>query len=159
MADFESLSWVKAPTDGEVARAIRKNVRMHRREKGRGGHRFAQSFLKTLWVADDGRHAVLNHIDDLTWQMFYRHPESGWGLIHWYATRREAQASAESAHPDLVFQAPTIYSGINILAHFPDRKNRMRVHCSSDYTATVIEETFMKLGCITRREVVPEAVA
>ena len=159
MADFESLSWVKQPVDGDFARAIRKDVRLYRRERGRGGHRFSMNFIKTLWVADDSMHAVLNHIDDLVWQMFYRHPTQGWLLIHWYDTRREAQAAAESDHPELVSRRPTVHPGINVLANFPHRDNRMRVHCSSDYTATVVEETFVKIGCITAREVVPEAVA
>lgn len=158
MSDFQVIEWVKCDNDGDLARELRKNIRQHRREKGRAGHRFAFTFLKTLWVADDDHHAVLNHVDDTVWQMWYRHPVEGWVLISWHATRREAQAAAESSHPQLVVPKVRIHPGINVLAGWPGRELNMRVACSSEYTADVIGEIFAKLGCGTRRELVSAKV-
>lgn len=159
MPDFAALEWSKQSLTGDVAKALRKDVRTYRRERGRGGHRFSYNYLKTLWAADDGLHAVCNHIDDSAWQMWYRHPTDGWIMIDWHLTRREAQAAAESKHPELVERKPKIFPGINVLAGWPDRDPTMRVHCSSEATATVVSEAFDKIGCITRRELVPAEVA
>lgn len=159
MSDFIALNWSKQPLTGDVSRALRKDVRTYRRERGRGDHRFSYTCLKTLWAADDGLHVVCNHIDDPAWQMWYRHPASGWIMIDWHLTRREAQAAAESKHPELVERKPKVFPGINVLAGWPDRDPTMRVHCSSEATAAAVADAFVKIGCITGRELVATEVA
>lgn len=152
--DFDALDWSKQPTDGPVSQAIRRDVRKHRRERGRGGHRFSLNYLKTVWSASDGSHVVLNHVDDLIWQMWYRHPEQGWVLMDWLSTRREAQAAAETHQPELSDSRPDMPPGIYVLAAWPGRPSTMRVHCSSERTADDITEVFARLGCDTQRELV-----
>jgi hypothetical protein len=156
MADFTALEWVKHPTDQTLAQNLRRNVRQKRTERGRGGHRFSMNYLKTLWGASDGIHAVLNHVDDPVWQMWYEHPEQGWMLISWHATRREAQAAAESRHPEIMDPEPTVRPGLNLVAGHPSRPGKypIRVLCSSEHTATELEGIFDRLGFHTRRELV-----
>jgi len=150
MPDFHCLEWHKQPIDSPVALAIRRDVREHRRERGRGGHRFSLNHVKSLWSANDGRHVVLNHVDDPAWQMWHR-DNAGWSMVSWHQTRREAQAAAEndSAPPEA-----KITSGIYVLAGSDPERMTIRTHCTSAATADDIEAVYVKLGFTTARETV-----
>jgi hypothetical protein len=157
MADFDLITWRKLPLDGDLARSIRKDVRTHRRERGRGGHRFSFSHLKSLYGSDSGLHAVCNHTDDSVWQFWYRHPEDGWVLVNWHDALREAKAAAELPMPDTGPKPRPLAPGIHLLAgwdHGEETEYTIRLCCSSEDTATAMTEVYQKLGCLVKREVV-----
>lgn len=159
MPDFQALEWRKAATTDLVAQAIRKDVRSYRRERGRAGHRFSLNHVKSLWAANDGAHAVLNHLDDEAWQMWYRHPETGWAMVSWHLTRREAQAAAEngkSAPRNSELKEPD--PGLYVLAGSNPDRMTIRTHCRSEIAATDIEAVYAKLGFATARETVAPPV-
>lgn len=146
---FNSLEWARAKThDVDIVHAIRHDVRKYRREKGRAGHRFRFATIKNIWYVDE-IHAVINHTDDPLWQYWYNHPQDGWILVHWYTTRREAQAAAELPHPEQSVTAKPFIEGIYVRAGWDMDNYTMRVTCSSDRTAVDIQSIFRKLGCFT----------
>lgn len=147
------LPWKKQPLDGEVARSIRHDIRMHRRERGRAGHRFRYDDLQVLWAASN-KYAVLRHLSDPVWQFFYNHPTEGWKLISWHFTRREAQVAACQPIPEPKVKAQPVKEGIHVLAGWPKKKKTMRVPCSSPETAGAVEAAFLHLGCEVKRELV-----
>lgn len=148
----ELLNWKKQALDGEVARAVRHDTRMHRRERGRGGHRFRFDDLKALWHVGD--YVVLTHHSDSIWQLYHRDPEQGWLLISWFFTRREAQVAALHPLPDITPKPKRAVEGVHVLAGWPDGEKTMRVPCGTSYTAEVIEAAFASIGCETERELV-----
>lgn len=156
MPEFDSLGWSREKLDGSLARSIRSSIRLRRRERGRGGHRYRFNTLKNLWAVDV-IHAVVNHTDDPEWQYYYNHPSEGWLLISWHLTRREAQAAAElPLPPELV---PTVASratveGWHVLAGWKKDKFTMDVPCTSEEIAGEIEETFQVIGCHTSKSLV-----
>jgi hypothetical protein len=159
--DFELPHWTNQPLDGDVALSIRHDVRQYRRERGRGGHRFRHSHLKSLWSVED-IHAVLNHNDDPAWQYWYHDARQGWLLVDWFSTRREAQAFVDmNPVPTIVIHGTNVDdTPIHVLAGWPDpeypellpKDYTMRVPCRSDYTASVVIEVFEKVGCLTRQD-------
>lgn len=158
MLDFLALSWRKQPIDGALAQSIRRDVRKHRRERGRAGHRFSQPYLKTLWGSIDNDHAVLNHVDDLAWQMWFRDPRIGWWMVSWHLTRREAQAAAENVRPAPLLEERAPDPGLYVLAGSSEDRLTIRTQCSSEYSAEQLEETYAGLGFITRRETIGQPV-
>jgi hypothetical protein len=159
MSDFTSLEWQKQPTTSYIAHAIRKDTRKYRRERGRGGHRFSLNYVKSLWAASDGVHAVLNHIDDPAWQIWFCDPETGWALCSWHLTRREAQAVAENSlgiplRPGTKGLGPGLY----VLAGSDPGRPSIRTFCSSETSANDIEAVYVKLGFTTAREIVDPPV-
>lgn len=156
--DFDPFGWQKQKPDQEIARAIRRDIHLHRRERGRGGHRYRFATLKSLWTVDI-IHAVLNHKDDPVWQRYYNHPSQGWLLVDWYMTRREAQAAAELPLPEDILRptpalAPEI--GWHVYAGWQSSKWTMDVPCSSWETACEIDAVFAEIGCYaTKTLVVP----
>ena len=160
MPDFELTDWSNQPLDGEVAHSIRHDVRAFRRERGRGGHRFRYTHLKTLWVS--AAYAVLNHTDDQVWQLWYQDARQGWLLVDWCRTRREAQAVAD-ANPipkELVIHGTDARdSMITVRAGWPDpqypdlppKVYTMKVGCATPYTAEQITAVFERIGCLTEK--------
>jgi hypothetical protein len=148
--DFEVLPWKKQDADGEVSKHIRRHVRLYRRERGRGGHRFRYATLKSLWSAD-AIHVVLNHKDDPSWQYWYNDPRQGWNLISWHLTRREAQVAAEMPHPDLTPEPKFLTEGLYVLAGWSDENYTMKVACSSEGTADQIIAVFTGIGCVATK--------
>lgn len=149
---FDSLQWSKAKNSSDdIVRSIRHDVRKFRREKGRAGHRFRFATLKNIWYVDQV-HAVVNHTDDPVWQYWYNDPQDGWMLVHWYSTRREAQAAAELPHPESVKEKLVVADksdGHYVLVAWPNKDFSMRYHCSSPYTAQETMKVWEKLGCRT----------
>lgn len=158
MPDFELIGWRQQPLDGDIARVMRRSIRMYRRERGRGGHRFSYLNLKSLWVTDDLAHVVLNHKDDLVWQFWWNDPLEGWLQISFHSTRREAQAAAELPRIPVVVPAEKLVPGLYVLAAWPKQDQspdyKMRVHCRSESAVEAVVEVFDKLGCITKQETV-----
>jgi len=150
--DFRAFQWVNLLPSHDLASAIRHDVRLRRRERGRGGHRFNYRTLKSLWSAD-GIHAVLNHKDDSTWQLWYDDPTLGWDMVHWYGTRREAQAAAEMPHPERKTAQSSPEHGTFVLAGWPNSTHdTMKVHCSSASIADDIMAAFTAIGCSAKKE-------
>ena len=153
---MEILDWKKAPVDGDEARALRRDIRMRRRERGRGGHRFRFDDLKALWVAStpDGDAAVLTHHGDSIWQLWRHDDTRGWLLTSWHFTRREAQVAAlkpvEHPEPPRRDLAP----GIHVVASWPKQKPSIRVICTTPYTAQALEDVMTSLGCDVLTETV-----
>lgn len=146
---FHSLQWTKTRTnDDDVIRLIRRDVRKFRREKGRAGHRFNHAKLKNCWHVEE-THAVINHTDDPLWQYWYNHPQDGWTLVHWYSTRREAQAAAELPHPEAQAAVDRTVDGLYVKAGWSMDDYTMRVTCASRRIAEEIQGVFRKLGCVT----------
>ena len=146
-----ALTWEKHTVDGTFATEIRRGIRQHRREKGRGGHRFRYDDLKTLWGAKDrkGTYAVLTHNEDKLWQYWFK-GEDGWKLQSWFKLLKDAQAEAEKPRPKPVVVPSKVEPGSYVHAAWtaPYRGRKpMVVRCQTDSTAAVISELFQKLGC------------
>ncbi len=161
MPEFDLLTWTRQPADGDFAKELRHDVRMHRREKGRSGHRFNYNRLKSLWSVG-GIHAVMNHQDDPTWQFWHKDALSGWNLMSWHLTRREAQAAAEQPLPDLTPKPKDktyglhVYAGWSGMDPFGFQRDwpSIVVPCSSEYTAGVIVKIFEDMGCEVKKDLV-----
>lgn len=143
------LQWIKHPVDGDFAKALRRGIRMNRREKGRGGHRFIYGDLKTLWGSGDN-YAILIHDTDRYWQFWWRHPERGWFLQSWHRLLSEAKEEAESPRILEVPNSPT--PGTYVCAEWKEPyrgKAPMMVRCHTEYTTKEIRDVFERLGCAT----------
>jgi hypothetical protein len=155
-----TVEWASEPLDGSLARALRRDIRARRRDKGRGGHRFRFADLKELRAGlDDGAAvcAVLTHNEDPVFQHWAHHPTDGWLLIDWYERSTFAmKAAQEFVWP--VREADSRPPGTYVLAGskptHPDQEVRftMRVHCRSKNIAIAIAETFRSLGFVTQHE-------
>jgi hypothetical protein len=148
--DFNLMNWEKQKNDSSLARAIRSDTRLHRRERGRGGHRFHFSALKGLWSVEN-IHAVLNHKDDPAWLYFYNHPQQGWILVDWRMTRREAQALAELPQEYQVLYAEQAVEksqvpGWHVHAGEKEHETSIDVSCRSEEIADDIREVFQEIG-------------
>jgi hypothetical protein len=148
--DFYSHTWIKAKdNDADIVQAIRRDIRINRRERGRAGHRFRHSTLKNVWYVDL-IHAVVNHTDDPVWQHYYNHPRDGWVLVNWHMTRREAQAAAEQPYVEQeVADRPDGPKGLYVIADWPGHDNGypIKVHCSSPQIAGELKGVFESIGC------------
>jgi hypothetical protein len=149
--DFKTYSWIKAKdNDADIVQAIRRDIRINRRERGRAGHRFRHVTLKNVWYVDL-IHAVVNHTDDPVWQYWYNHPRQGWILVNWYMTRREAQAAAELPYvePEATEDKSEGLKGLHVVADWPGRDNGypIKVYCSSPRIAAELKDVFESIGC------------
>ena len=143
--DFHSLQWSQLKHDHEVIAELRRDVRVHRRETGRAGHRFNPATLKNVWAADDV-HLVLNHTDDPAWQHWH-HGAQGWYLVHWHPSRREAQAAAELPLRTVPVDVVDMVVGLRVEAGWPGRGSTMIVTCSSPATAEDVAKVYSNIGC------------
>lgn len=144
------LQWERKPVDGPFIKKFRREVRSHRREKGRGGHEFIHDDLRGLWTSGDS-YAVLNHNTDRSWQFWWRHPERGWFLQSWHKLLSEAKEEADKPRVFDVVEKARV-SGTYVCAEWLDPQwgsGPMMVRCSSDYTASEIASVFEALGCRT----------
>lgn len=141
------LEWNKCPVDGDFAKRLRREIRMHRRERGRSGNRFSYSDLRALWSSGED-HAILTHTDNNLWQYWWNNPEKGWFLQSWHRLLGDAKEEAERPRP--VDLAPSeITSGLYVRAFWPDSDEKpMMVKCSSPNTASQIKEIFETIGCV-----------
>ena len=164
-----SLTWISDPTT-TVARHLRRDIRAHRREKGRGDHRFRYTDLKELHAGylhplgqeEEGPiHVVLTHHEDPVWQHWARHPENGWMLCDWYSDKQQAMAAAEQHNWEPVEEVPNGREpGIYVLAGWPKEINEpidytMSTHCTSKNVAITVADTYRAMGCVTSQEIVP----
>jgi hypothetical protein len=127
---------------------------MYRREKGRGGHGFSYSDLKGVWGSGDD-YAIVTHIDNRAWQLWWRHPERGWFLQSWHRLLNEAKDEAENPRTlDLVPQQnlPGTYVCAEWKAPYSSNQPMM-VRCQ-EYTAGEIASVFDSLGCSTYIKVI-----
>lgn len=150
------MRWEKQKNDSSLARAIRADIRAHRRERGRGGHRFRFSHLKGLWSVGE-IHAVLNHKDDPAWQYYYNHPKQGWILVDWRMTRREAQALAELPQEYQALYAEQAVEkssvpGWHVYAGWSPGEYSMDVLCTTFDIACEVDAVFSEIGCVTRKD-------
>jgi hypothetical protein len=144
------LQWNREPVDGEFAKALRRGIRMHRRERGRGGHGFGYSDLRALWVSGK-EHAVLTHDCDRIWQYWWQHPQRGWFLQSWHRLLAEAKQEADRPRPLDAAPSP-LSSGTYVCAEWVDPysgKTPMMIRCHTEYTAREISDVFERLGCVT----------
>ena len=150
------LQWVKCSVDGSFAKDLRRGIRMHRREKGRGGHRFSFSDLRGIWISGDD-HAILTHDDDHAWQFWWRHPERGWYLQSWHRLLSEAKEEAEKPRVLEIASRP-LSSGIYVCAEWQEPyikgSKPMMVRCSSESTLKDILQVFSSLGCVASMKTV-----
>lgn len=148
------LQWNKHPVDGDFAKKLRREIRMHRRERGRSGNRFCYSELRVIWSSGDD-HAIITHKDNNLWQYWWKHPSKGWFLQSWHRLLSDAKEEAEQPRP--LEMAPAKNSpGTYIYAYWdsPYSGGPMMVRCSTDYTASQIREVFRSLGCSTELKTV-----
>jgi hypothetical protein len=158
-----SLTWISDPNRA-IAQYLRRDIRAHRREKGRDGHRFHYSEIKELHAGypnppADGElpiHIVLTHHDDSTWQHWAHHHEKGWLLCTTSPTRAAAMELAES-HTWELEEIPPPESGLYVLAGWPHPDEElsftMRVRCHSKNIAITVADVLRSLGCHTSQEV------
>lgn len=150
------LQWERIPTNGDFMKKMRRELRIHRREKGRGGHEFVHDDVRTLWASGDD-YAILTHNSDRVWQFWWRHPEQGWALQSWHRLLADAKQEADKprilALPSVKAPEPGLY--VCAVWQEPYSGNRpLMVRCSSDYTATEVTDMFLALGCQTSTKTV-----
>lgn len=145
------LQWEKISADDPFVKRMRRELRMHRREKGRGGHEFMHDDIRAMWLSGDDC-VIVSHSTDRVWQFWWRHPEQSWALQSWH--RLLAEAKAEADKPRIVSPPPQrgCDPGLYVCAEWLKPYHghgAMRVRCSSDYTASEISQVFQGLGCHT----------
>jgi hypothetical protein len=144
------MKWSKQPLDGPIAKALRRDIRTHRREGGRDGHRFDYADLRTLWYADP--HVVLTHHGDTIWQYWYRHDRHGWLLGSCAERLRDAQRFAEAPRMEMT-DDPIPKTGLFVCGAIGERKEpTISVHCRSTYTASEVSAVLGRLGYRTYEE-------
>ena len=151
------MDWTKQSPNGPAAKKLRREIRMHRREKGRGGHGFSFDDIRALWMLGDD-HAIVSHNSDRSWQFWWRNPGRGWYLQSWHRLLGEAQDEAKK--PRAITPAPTKTRspGNYVYAEWTapySGNDPIMVRCSSDYTTAAIREVFESLCCITSVQSVP----
>jgi hypothetical protein len=151
-----TLDWERQPIDGSIFKDFRRQVRIHHRQKGRGGHEFIRDDVRSLWSSGDS-HLIISHNIDRFWQFWWRHPEAGWFLQSWHRVLSEAKEEAENPR---VFELPKgkkRNQGSYLCAEWPDSfcdSSPMMVRCSSQYTTSEMRDVFEGLGCQTYTKVV-----
>lgn len=150
-----NILWTQEPVDGDLAKTLRRDIRMHRREKGRGGHRFRYDDLADLMVG--GNHVAATHHEDKHWQHWWRDGDEGWKLQGSYTTLRSAQEAAAASVPIRQLPPPlpaNLSAGLYVRATWPrqDRPRGIRVKCSTPRTAEVLTDIFTRLGYETKQE-------
>lgn len=157
-----TLNWTPEPLDQALARQLRRDIRAHRRTRGRGGHRYVLKDLRELWVGrelGEVRYVLAQHHGDPVWQVWGWHLTDGWHLIDWSEALTVAQDIATNhswpePDPDLP-EEPGTYVVAGWAPEDPDQQPSftMRVRCSTKNTAIAVSEVLHKLGCTTEREV------
>lgn len=163
------MIWFEQKTDSELSQAIRRDLRLYRREKGKGGHKFLFKDLLAICSdtddSDRAEHAIVTHHQDPAWQHYWRHPERGWMQQKAYATRDEAAAAVE------VFTPPKIHfktavrdpetgeskpseTATYVFAGVDGGPKTMRVKVSSPWVEKQMAEVFARLGYETDRKTV-----
>jgi hypothetical protein len=95
--------WFEHKKDGDLAKSIRRDLRLYRREKGKGGHRFVFKDLQEIWstAGDVPEHVLVTHYQDATWQHYWCHPERGWLQQGFYSSKDDAiQGVGEFTPPE-----------------------------------------------------------
>jgi hypothetical protein len=159
---LSDLTWQLEPVNKAIAQLLRRDIRAHRREKGRGGHRFKYSDISEIYAAyTDGEladHILVHHNDDPVWQDWCNHPEDGWILCDWYPSLQQAQQAAQIHSWEPVEVTPEVDGrepGIYVLAGWPGRTTTpIRVHCHSKNIAITIADILRGLGLMTSQETV-----
>lgn len=162
-----SLTWTQESLDAKLVQHLRRDIRAHRRERGRGGHRYVFKDLKELHAGrtepDLITYVVLTHHQDPAWLVFGWHEGHGWLLLGWHEQCEQARLAAESHvwEPEEDSVASPGEPGIYVCAGWayapfrdPEKPvaHTMRVHCRTKNAAIAIAEAFHKLGCETVRE-------
>jgi hypothetical protein len=150
------MEWVKQATDGASSKKLRREIRMHRREKGRAGHGFVFDDIRALWMSGDDN-AIVSHNSDRSWQLWWRNPSRGWHLQSWHRLLSEAQEEAQKPRAIPVTEKAR-KPGNYVVAEWtnPYSGNApIMVRCSSDYTTKAITEVFESLCCITAVQSIP----
>lgn len=149
-------SWTQESTDGELAKFLRRDIRLHRREKGKGGHRYRYDDLTGLMVNANRDHVAATHLEDKHWQHWWRDGNEGWKLQGSYTTLASAQEAAEAFTP---MRKPPLAPrpaspGLYVRATWPrqERPRGIRVKCSTPRTAEVLTDIFTRLGYETKQE-------
>lgn len=146
--------WTHELIDGDLARALRRDIRLKRREKGRGGHRFRYDDLVELMQC--GSHVLVTHKEDQHWQHWYRDGDDGWKLQGWHDTLGAAKVAVEAFSPPAKTPGTPGGPGLYVRATWPrqDRPRGIRVKCATPRTAAALEDIFTKLGYEARQETV-----
>jgi hypothetical protein len=150
------LQWERIPADGLFIKKVRRELRMHRREKGRGGHEFIHDDIRVIWASGDD-HIILTHNADRAWQFWWRHPEQSWVLQSWH--RLLAEARDEADRPRIVeLPAPKkTDAGLYVCAEWREPyfgERPLMIRCSSQKTASEIASVFESLGCFVSSKTV-----
>lgn len=150
------MEWTKQPVDASAAKKLRREIRMHRREKGRGGHGLTFNDIRALWMSGDD-HAIVSHNSDRSWQFWWRNPDRGWHLQSWHRLLGEAQEESLKPRAITATTRPRV-PGNYVCAEWTTPYSGsapMMVRCSSEYTTKAICEIFESLCCTTSVQSVP----
>jgi hypothetical protein len=150
------MEWVKQSVDGPAAKKLRREIRMHRREKGRAGHGFTFNDIRALWMLGND-HAIVSHNSDRSWQFWWRNPDRGWHLQSWHRLLSEAQEESRKPRAITAAAKPRV-PGTYVCAEWTapySGSAPMMVRCSSEYTTKVISEIFESLCCTTSVQSIP----
>lgn len=142
------LEWEKESLDSSFAKKMRREIRTHRREQGRGGHEFNFNDIRALWVSGNN-HVILSHELDRSWQFWWRHPEESWFLQSWHRILADAKAEADKPR---IFSLPKPAEphGICVFAEWVEPysgNSPIVINCSSQHTALEIVKSFQAIGC------------
>lgn len=155
------MEWNIEPLKDGLAKVLRRQIRIFRREKGRSGHRFRYDDLKAMFSANE-EHVVVTHHEDKLWQYWRKDSEEGWKLESWHRGMHEAMREAEKPRrkpkpePEPL---PGTYV-CAVWAHDDYHGSRpMMVRCQNDYTVSVIMEVFKHLGCVTEIREISQSIA
>jgi hypothetical protein len=143
-----TYTWHRQPITGSVAKAIRKDNRTYRREKGRQGHRFRYDELRSVWLAGED-FVIVTHQVDRTWQLWWRHPEKGWMLQSWHSLLSEAKEEAENPRLPDKLRGP-LKNGTYVCAEWRapyHGRDPIMVRCNTELTTVALSGVFQRLGC------------
>lgn len=151
--------WFNHKIDGELAQTIRRDLRLYRREKGRGGHKFLFKDLLSIYSTegDNPAHVIVTHHDDSAWQHYWRHPERGWMQQKTYDTEDEAKQAVETfERPKDNFRTPVRKpDGSSVtetyLTFKPKGSRQLKVKVSTPWVEEQMAGIFARLGFDTNR--------
>lgn len=162
------MMWFEHKVDSELSQTIRRDLRIYRREKGKGGHKFSFKDLLAIYSSegDNPEHAVVTHHEDAAWQHYWRHPERGWMLQKSYATRDDADAAVDvftppkdnfktpPRHDNGEFRTEPKKTETHVIAGTEDRPNFLTSKSQSPWVREQMRGVFTRLGYETRVETV-----
>jgi hypothetical protein len=144
--------WTEHKVDGDLAKQLRRELRMYRREKGKGGHKFSFKDLRAIYApdTDDVEHAIVTHNTDSAWLHFWRHQTRGWMQQQPYYSQDEAYQAVEAFEP-YEPKPPPAGSHLRsdetyVVGGMPDRPGSIKVKTSSPWTTQQLNDIFHRLG-------------